>query len=145
MKDIVNLLKEEIEYFKRLKTAIGDIHGHIHSLAVKTAKVYLLEKHTNVKEWKVAEKYGSGIDIVGKDDTGDVVVAAEVKTTFRSKKETLGAPQRKKIKGDIEKLISSNSENKYLFVIDDKNKKAIKGILNGYRNSGIYLINIFDK
>ena len=34
MKEIVDLLKSEIAYFKKLKTAVGDIHGHIHSLKV---------------------------------------------------------------------------------------------------------------
>ncbi len=143
MSEIVDLLKSEIEYFKKLKTAIGDLHGHIHSLAVKTAKVYLSEKYPNITDWEMSEKYGSGIDIVGRNRKGEVLVAAEIKTTFRAKKENLGSQQRTKIKEDIAKLLSSNVKSKYFFVIDNKNKKAIQSILNNYKNNNIQLLNIF--
>ena len=63
----------EIAYFKKLKAAIGDIHGHIHSLAVRAAKIYLMEKHPLSKSWQVSEKYGGGIDIVGSGDDGTII------------------------------------------------------------------------
>ena len=144
MNEIFNLLRSEIEYFKKLKVAIGDLHGHIHSLAVKTAKIYLSEKYNDVKHWEVSEKYGSGMDIVGKDKDQKITVVAEVKTTFRAKKEMLGAQQRKKIKEDIDRLNASGAENKYLFVIDNKNKKAIESILKSCESKNIKLINIFE-
>jgi len=144
MLKVVDVLKSEIEYFKKLKSAIGDLHGHIHSLAVKVAQLYLAEKFADVKQWVVSEKYGGGLDIVGRGTGDSVIVAAEVKTTFRSEKETLGSQQRNTIKGDIDKLIASGAVNRYLFVIDDKNKKAIEGILKSYKGSGIDLANIFD-
>lgn len=84
--DMIELLKSEIEYFKNLKTAIGDINGHIHSLAVKAAHFHLSNKHPEVKAWRLSEKYGSGIDIIGKDANGKVIVVAEVKTTRARKK-----------------------------------------------------------
>ncbi len=143
MLEIMDILKSEIQYFKKLKTAIGDLHGHIHSLAVKVAQLHLSEKYSNVKQWEVSEKYGSGMDIIGECD-GNVLVVAEVKTTFRAEKESLGSQQRTKIKEDIDKLIASDAVHKYLFVIDDKNKKAISGILHGYNGVGIELVNIFD-
>jgi hypothetical protein len=145
MKEIVDLLKSEIEYLKKLKSAIGDIHGHIHSLAVKAAKIYLIEKHPRSLKWQVSEKYGDGIDIVGRSDNGQIIVAAEVKTTVRSKKETLGSQQRSKIRNDIEKLLEADAKHKYLFIIDDKNRKAIEGILkNMDRAAYINLVNIFE-
>ena len=61
MKEIVDLLKSEIEYFKKLKSAIGDIHGHIHSLSVKVAKFFLAEKHPEVKNWELSEKCGRAL------------------------------------------------------------------------------------
>lgn len=143
MKEIIDLLKSEIEYFKKLKVAIGDLHGHIHSLSVKVAKLHLSKLYPDVSEWKTSEKYGSGIDVIGKD-SDRIIVAAEVKTTARSEKESLGSQQRKKIKEDIDKLDSTDAQHKYLYVIDNKNKKAIAGIL---RNSGvknIKLVNLFD-
>lgn len=78
MKEIVELLKDEIKYFKKLKSAIGDIHGHIHSLAVRTAHLYLADKHHEVHTWELSEKYGSGIDAIGKKTEGETLVAAGI-------------------------------------------------------------------
>lgn len=144
MKEIAGILKSEIEYFKKLKVAIGDIHGHIHSLAVKVTQIYLSQAHPNVNNWKTSEKYGSGIDVIGKDINSNVIVAAEVKTTARSEKEFLGSQQRKKIKEDINKLSAIEAQHKYLCVIDNKNKKAIAGILKNSGAKNIKLINLFD-
>jgi hypothetical protein len=144
-KEIVNLLKSEIEYLKKLKSAIGDIHGHIHSLAVKVAKIYLAGKHSKSVNWQISEKYEDGIDIVGKSQYGQIIVAAEVKTTARSEKETLGSQQRSKIRNDIEKLLEIDAKHKYLFIIDDKNRRAIESILkHADRKAVISLINIFE-
>jgi hypothetical protein len=143
--EIWDLLKSEIDYFKTLKSAIGDINGHIHSLAVKAAKLRLSEKHPKVKKWDLSETYGKGIDIIGKGFENKIIVAAEVKTTFRSEKESLGAQQRSKIIGDIKKLRNSDARHKYLVIVDKKNRKAIESILKNNRgDSNIELINIFE-
>jgi len=144
MKEIVELLKDEIKYFKKLKSAIGNIHGHIHSLAVKAAQIHLAGKYPEAKTWQVSEKYGGGIDIIGISDNGKMIVAAEVKTTARSEKETLGSQQRSKIRNDIDKLLEIDAEHKYLFIIDNKNRKAIEAILKSNQGTGIDLINIFE-
>lgn len=145
MKEIVELLKSEIKYFKKLKSAIGNIHGHIHSLAVKAAQIHLAEKHPKAKSWELSEKYGGGIDVVGIDSNGKTIVAAEVKTTVRSEKETLGPPQQSRIKKDIEKLLEMDAKHKYLFIIDNKNRKAIESIMkNTDADAHINLINIFE-
>lgn len=142
--EIVELLKNEIAYFKKLKSAIGDIHGHIHGLAVKAAELHLTEKHRTVKSWETSPKYREGIDIVGKNANGKMTVAAEVKTTGRSEKEFLGSQQRSKVKEDIEKLLATNAKHKYLFIIDNKNRKAIESILKDNQGVGINLVNIFE-
>ncbi len=144
MKEIVELLKDEIKYFKKLKSAIGDIHGHIHSLAVKTAQIHLAGKYPEAKTWQVSEKYGGGIDIIGISDNGKMIVVAEVKTTARSEKETLGSQQRSKIRNDIDKLLEIDAEHKYLFIIDNKNRKAIEAILKSNQGTDIDLVNIFE-
>lgn len=151
MRELFNLLKDEIEYFKKLKVAIGDIHGHIHSLAVRTAKIYLAEKHPEVKNWKLSETYGKGIDIVGKDGGGRTIVAGEVKTTFRSKKEVLGSQQRSNIGKDFFRLIGIDAKHKYFFIIDKKNKEAMKDILRitqtkieNIQPNPIKIINLFE-
>jgi len=143
MKEIVKLLKDEIKYFKKLKSAIGDIHGHIHSLAVRAAHLYLADKHPEVHTWELSEKYGGGIDTVGKKTDGGTLVAAEVKTTFRSEKETLGRIQRSNIQKDIKKLLATEAKYKYLFIIDNKNRKEFECLL---KNEGddIALVNIFE-
>lgn len=140
---IVDLLKKEITYFKKLKSAIGDIHGHIHSLAVRTAHLYLADKHHEVHTWELSEKYGSGIDAVGKKTNGETLVVAEVKTTFRSEKKTLGRIQRENIQKDIKKLLATEATHKYLFIIDNKNRKEFERLL---KNEGddIELVNIFE-
>jgi hypothetical protein len=143
--EIGDLLKSEIEYFKTLKSAIGDINGHIHSLAVKAAYLHLSDKHPKVKNWYLSETYGKGIDIIGKDPEDKIIVAAEVKTTLRAEKESLGSQQRSKIKEDITKLRNSDACHKYLVIVDKKNRKAIEGILkNNCGDSNIELINIFE-
>lgn len=145
MTEIFELLKSEIDYFKKLKSAIGDIHGHIHSLAVKMAQIYLSSKHSKVENWILSEKYGRGIDIIGKDKQGAIIIAAEIKTTFRSEKENLGSQQKDSIVNDINKLVRTKADFKYLIVIDDKNKKAIENILSKREASNIKLINISEK
>jgi len=144
MKDIIELLKSEIKYFKKLKNAIGELHGHIHSLAVKTAHLYLKEKHPAVSSWEVSEKYGGGIDILGRNELGNEQVVAEVKTTSRSEKEQLGSQQKKKIVEDIIKLSDSSASNKYFFIIDNKNKTAIENLIKGHAQKKIQLVNIFE-
>ena len=144
MNEVVDLLKNEIVYFKKLKSAIGDIHGHIHSLAVKTAHLYLAGKHTETQNWELSEKYGGGIDIAGKSDDGEMFVVAEVKTTYRSEKEALGRVQRSKIQEDVERLLRTKAKHKYLFIIDNKNRNAIEGILKNRRAKNINLVNIFE-
>jgi len=140
---IVDLLKKEIMYFKKLKSAIGDIHGHIHSLAVRAAHLYLADKHPEVYTWKLSEKYGSAIDAVGQKTDGGMLVAAEIKTTFRSEKKTLGRVQRSSIQKDIKKLLATEAKHKYLFIIDNKNRKEFERLL---KNEGddIKLVNIFE-
>jgi hypothetical protein len=145
MNEILHLLKNEISYFKKLKSAIGDIHGHIHSLAVKAAKIYLEVKHRNIENWELSEKYAGGIDIIGKDAYGKVIVAAEVKTTARSEKESLGRPQKSRIRRDVQKLSEIAAHYKYLFIIDNKNRKAFENILQNHQGTAINLINIFDR
>lgn len=144
MKEIVELLKDEIKYFKKLKLAIGNIHGHIHSLAVKVAQIQLAGQYPEAKTWQVSEKYGSGIDIIGKSDNGKIFIAAEVKTTARLEKETLGSQQRSTIRNDIDKLLEIDAEHKYLFIIDNKNKKAIEAIMKSNLGTEIELVNIFE-
>jgi Holliday junction resolvase-like predicted endonuclease len=114
-------------------------------LAVKAAKIYLAGKHRRCVNWQVSEKYGEGVDIRGISDNGKIIAAAEVKTTSRSEKETLGSQQRSQIRSDIEKLLEIDAKHKYLFIIDDKNRKAIEGILkNTDRAVHISLVNIFE-
>jgi len=145
MKEIVELLKEEITYFKKLKSALGEIHGHIHSLAVGVAQTHLASKHTKVRSWKISAKYGKGIDIVGRDTKGKTVVAAEVKTTARSEKKSLGSQQRTKVREDLEKLLAVNAKYKYFFIIDNKNRKSIETIMKNLdRSNSIDLINVFE-
>jgi hypothetical protein len=143
MKEIVELLKDEIKYFKKLKSAIGNIHGHIHSLAVKAAQIHLAGKYPEAKTWQVSEKYEGGIDIIGISDNGKMIVAAEVKTTARSEKKTLGRVQRSNIQKDIKKLLATEAKHKYLFIIDNKNRKEFERLL---KNEGddIELVNIFE-
>jgi len=144
MKEIVDLLKSEIEYFKKLKSAIGGIHGHIHSLAVKTGKIYLTGLYPEVQCWELSEKFGSGIDIIGRSKNNSIIVVAEVKTTYRSEKETLGKPQRSRIKKDVEGLIKVSAKYKYLFIIDNKNRKAIEAIIKSLDAKDIVLVNILE-
>lgn len=144
VKEVMVLLKNEIVYFKKLKAAIGDIHGHIHSLAVRVASIYLADKYPQAVNWEISEKYEAGLDIVGKATDGNAIVAAEVKTTARSEKETLGRTQKDRIKNDIEKLKSTGAKNKYLFIIDNKNKKAFESILKNNQGMDIELLNIFE-
>ena len=73
-----------------------------------------------------------------------MIVAAEVKTTARSEKETLGSQQRSKIRNDIDKLLEIDAEHKYLFIIDNKNRKAIEAILKSNQGTDIDLVNIFE-
>ena len=146
MDRIIDLLKSEIDYFKKLKAAIGDLHGHIHSLAVEASKIYLAEKHSSVKEWKLSKKYGSGLDIIGVDSEGIKIVIAEVKTTFRSEKKQLGSVQRKSINKDVEKLADAEAKHKYFFIIDNQNRSAIEAILNNFEpTEQIQLVNIFEE
>ena len=85
-----------------------------------------------------------GIDIIGRDNNYKMILAAEVKTTARSKKETLGGQQRTKVKEDIEKLHETDANYKYLFIIDNKNRKAIEAILKSNQGTDIDLVNIFE-
>jgi hypothetical protein len=144
MNEILDLLKKEITYLKKLKLAIGDIHGHIHSLAVKAAKMYLEAKHRKVESWELSEKYAGGIDIVGRDAHHSRIVVAEVKTTARSEKESLGSPQKSRIKKDVEKLCKTGASYKYLFIIDNKNRKAFEDILKNNQKTAINLVNILE-
>jgi len=144
MREIFDLLAYEIEYLKKLKMAVGDLNGHIHGLTVKMSLIYLSKKHPKVKKWSVCEKYSSGRDVVGNDEKGKIVVAAEIKTTYRAVKETLGSTQRKTILKDIHNLSDSGARYQYLFVIDNKNKEAIKTILKNACCPSVKLMNIFD-
>lgn len=143
--EIINLIKTEIGYFKKLKTAMGDIHGHIHGLSVRLAHIHLSKKHRDVNEWVLSDKYGKGLDIIGKNIRGKVIVAGEVKTTFRSEKISLGSQQKNMIEKDVKRLIKSGAKYNYLIVIDKKNKDAIENIVNkNDLHNKIKLLNILE-
>ena|SRR5438270_11370543 len=89
----------------------------------------------------------AGIDILGKDRSGVVRLAAEVKTTLPDRHGRMMGPQKAHIKKDLDRLDNYEGEVlRYLVVISSSTKHAIqKQLKTDATYANVNIINAFEE
>jgi len=132
-KDLIKIYKDEIDFLLQLKESIGRLNNRIHDkLALITIEKFKLK--FSKLDFKYLNAGASGIDIQGYDKKHKKrFLVAEVKTNILSTS-SLRGPQKKAIEKDLKRLAQIDSKFRFLVVLSDKTKEAIKKQLNTEKN-----------
>jgi hypothetical protein len=147
-KAVTEIHRTNLNFLLKLKGATGILNNLIHDNLALMAIAKFKSDHPTIT-CAYTNAGASGIDILGKEDSGVVTLIAEVKTTLPDLNGRIRGPQQKQIKKDLDRLTNYKGDAvhyRYLVLLSASTERAIRKQLKTETAYGtVTIINAFQE
>lgn len=117
---------KDIRFLIGLKKSVGMLNNRIHDNLALIAIDHFEAQHPKW-QFRYVNAGVAGIDVLGKNERGEVRLIAEVKTTLPDHKGYLRGPQQKSLRKDLERLAAYPGDvERYLIVLSKTTRDAVE-------------------